>query len=43
VHATKELTSLGRAASLGCMRVTSTQARWLIKTIPLGTPVFIKA
>jgi hypothetical protein len=43
VHATTELSSLGRAESLGCMRVTSTQARWLIKTIPLGTPVFIKA
>ena len=43
VHATKELTSLGRAASLGCMRVTSAQARWLIKTIPLGTPLFVKA
>jgi L,D-transpeptidase catalytic domain len=43
VHATTELSSLGRAKSLGCMRVTSTQARWLIKTIPLGTPVFIKA
>ena len=43
VHATKELSSLGQAASLGCMRVTSTQARWLIKTIPLGTPLFVKA
>ena len=43
VHATKELTSLGQAASLGCMRVTSAQARWLIKTIPLGTPLFVKA
>ena len=43
VHATKELTSLGKAASLGCMRVTSAQARWLIKTIPLGTPLFVKA
>ena len=42
VHATRELTSLGEAASLGCMRVTSSQARWLIKTIPLGTPVFVK-
>src|ERR671930_1960484 len=30
VHATEELSSLGRAASLGCMRVTSSQARWLI-------------
>ncbi|MEA2406017.1 MAG: hypothetical protein QOE69_136 [Thermoleophilaceae bacterium] len=43
VHATKELSSLGRAASLGCMRVTSSQARWLIRTIPLGAPMFIKA
>jgi hypothetical protein len=43
VHATKELSSLGQAASLGCMRVTSAQARWLIKTIPLGTPLFVKA
>ena len=42
VHATRELTSLGRAASLGCLRVTSAQARWLIKTIPLGTPLFVK-
>jgi hypothetical protein len=43
VHATRELSSLGRAASLGCMRVTSTQARWLIKTIPLGAPLFVRA
>jgi hypothetical protein len=43
VHATKELSSLGRPASLGCMRVTSTQARWLIKTIPLGAPLFVRA
>jgi hypothetical protein len=43
VHATKELSSLGQPASLGCMRVTSTQARWLIKTIPLGAPLFIRA
>jgi L,D-transpeptidase-like protein len=43
VHATRELSSLGRAASLGCMRVTSTQARWLIKTIPLGAPLYVRA
>jgi hypothetical protein len=43
VHATRELSSLGKAASLGCMRVTSSQAQWLIKTIPLGTPLFVKA
>jgi len=43
IHATAELSSIGRAASLGCMRVTSAQARWLIRTIPLGTPLFVKA
>jgi L,D-transpeptidase-like protein len=43
IHATKELSSLGRPASLGCMRVTSAQARWLIDTIPLGAPLFVRA
>jgi hypothetical protein len=43
VHATRELSSLGRPASLGCMRVTSSQARWLIKTVPLGAPLFVRA
>ena len=43
IHATAELSSIGRATSLGCMRVTSAQARWLIGTIPLGTPLFVKA
>jgi L,D-transpeptidase catalytic domain len=43
VHATRELSSLGRPASLGCMRVTSSQARWLIRTMPLGAPLFVKA
>ena len=36
IHATKELSSIGKPASLGCMRITSVQARWLIKTIPAG-------
>ena len=43
VHATRELSSLGKPASLGCLRVTSTQARWLITTIPLGAPLFVRA
>jgi L,D-transpeptidase catalytic domain len=43
VHATRELSSLGEAASLGCLRVTSSQARWLIRTMPLGAPLFVKA
>ena len=43
IHATTELSSLGRPASLGCMRLTSVQARWLIRTIPLGAPLFVRA
>lgn len=43
VHATSDLTSIGRPVSLGCMRAKSDQARWLINTIPLGAPIFIKA
>jgi L,D-transpeptidase catalytic domain len=43
VHATEELSNLGKPASLGCMRVTSVQARWLIKTMPLGAPLFVRA
>ena len=43
VHATRELSTIGKAASLGCMRVTSAQARWLISTIPLGAPLFVRS
>jgi hypothetical protein len=43
IHATKELSSIGKPASLGCLRITSVQARWLIRTIPLGAPLFVRA
>ena len=43
IHATEELSSIGEAASLGCLRVTSSQARWMIRTLPLGTPLFVRA
>ena len=42
VHATSDLTSIGKRSSLGCMRVKPKQAGWLIKTVPLGTPIFIR-
>jgi hypothetical protein len=29
--------------SLGCLRTVSTRARWLIETVPLGSPIFIRA
>jgi hypothetical protein len=43
VHATSDASSIGRAVSLGCLRVEARGARWLIETIPLGTPMFIGA
>jgi hypothetical protein len=42
VHSTRDLKAIGHAVSLGCMRATFRQARWLMKTIPLGTPVFVR-
>jgi hypothetical protein len=43
IHATRELSSIGKPASLGCMRITSVLARWLIKAIPAGAPVFVRS
>jgi L,D-transpeptidase catalytic domain len=43
VHATQDAASIGQAASLGCLRSHPKQVRWLIETIPLGAPVFIRS
>ena len=43
VHATNDLSSIGRPASLGCLRTDSSRAQWLIDTIPLGAPIFIRS
>jgi L,D-transpeptidase catalytic domain len=43
VHATSDLSSIGKAVSLGCMRSRPGEAQWLIKTVPLGSPIFIRA
>jgi hypothetical protein len=43
VHATSDLSSIGQPASLGCLRTHSSRARWLIETIPLGAPIFIRS
>jgi hypothetical protein len=42
VHATRDTGGLGRAVSLGCMRSHPRDARWMLKTVPLGAPVFVK-
>ncbi|MGI8944994.1 MAG: L,D-transpeptidase [Thermoleophilaceae bacterium] len=43
VHATGDLTNLGQAVSLGCMRSDPDDARWLIENVPVGAPMFIRA
>jgi hypothetical protein len=43
VHATHDTSGIGHPVSLGCMRVESASARWLIQTIPLGSPLTIRA
>ena len=43
VHATPAKWSIGKAASLGCMRAHDRDIRLLMRRVPLGTPVFIEA
>jgi hypothetical protein len=43
VHATTDLASIGQPVSLGCMRASTAHARWLIETIPLGAPIFVRS
>jgi len=43
VHATSDASSIGKPVSLGCLRTPAPRARWLIETIPLGSPIFIRA
>ena len=43
VHATVDESSIGQPVSLGCLRAKAGQANWLIHTIPLGAPIFIRA
>ena len=43
VHATTDESTIGDPVSLGCLRIVSTRARWLIETVPLGSPIFIRA
>jgi hypothetical protein len=43
VHATTDESTIGDPVSLGCLRTASKRARWLIETVPLGSPMFIRA
>lgn len=43
VHATRDLSGLGKRVSLGCMRTDPRDTKWMMKRVPLGTPVFVDA
>ena len=43
IHATPAPDSIGRSITLGCMRVPSRDARWMMERVPLGTRVSIRA
>jgi lipoprotein-anchoring transpeptidase ErfK/SrfK len=43
IHATPSLWTIGKAASLGCLRGRPGDVRRLMGTVPVGTPVFIRA
>jgi lipoprotein-anchoring transpeptidase ErfK/SrfK len=43
VHGTSEPASVGQPVSLGCLRAAQADIRWLMRRIPLGAPVFVKA
>jgi len=43
IHATNLPETIGSAASLGCLRAPAEEARRLVRTVPLGTVVTIRA
>jgi lipoprotein-anchoring transpeptidase ErfK/SrfK len=43
IHATPQEETVGHAASLGCMRARTRDVRRLMRTVPVGTPVFVQA
>lgn len=43
IHGTPQPETIGRAASLGCMRAHARDLRVLLRRVPLGAPVFVRA
>jgi lipoprotein-anchoring transpeptidase ErfK/SrfK len=43
IHGTNDLGSIGQASSAGCLRARDEDLRPLMRRVPLGTPVFIRA
>lgn len=42
IHGTPQEETVGRAASLGCLRASSQDIRALMRRVPLGAPVFVR-
>ena len=42
IHGTSDPTSIGAAASAGCLRAADSDLRLLMRRVPLGTPVIIR-
>jgi lipoprotein-anchoring transpeptidase ErfK/SrfK len=43
VHGTNDPSSIGTAASAGCPRAGARDMRYLMRRVPLGAPVFVRA
>jgi L,D-transpeptidase-like protein len=43
IHGTLSPTDFGRAVSAGCVHAPDSDLRWLMRVVPLGTPVIIRA
>jgi L,D-transpeptidase catalytic domain len=43
IHATPQVASVGQAASLGCLRADTRDMHALMRIVPPGTPVFVRA
>ena len=42
IHATPQVETIGRRASLGCLRASTRDVRALMRRVPLGAPVFVR-
>jgi lipoprotein-anchoring transpeptidase ErfK/SrfK len=42
IHGTLSSTDFGRAVSAGCVHASDANLRYLMRTVPLGTPVLIR-
>ena len=43
MHGTNDPGSIGNAVSAGCPRASADDMRFLMRVVPLGAPVFVRA